>query len=36
MIFDPLYFLYVGPFMLVALWASARVKGTFKRYAKVG
>ena len=30
--FDPWYFLFVGPFMLLAWWASAKVKGTFERY----
>ncbi len=32
--FDPIYFLYVGPFFLLAMWASMRVKGTFARYSK--
>ncbi len=36
MFFDPYYFLFVGPFMLIALFASMRVKSTFHRYAKVG
>jgi len=36
MLFDPLYFLFVGPFMLIAAWASWRVKSTFNRYARVG
>lgn len=36
MFFDPIYFLYVGPFMLIAMWASARVKSTFHKYAQVG
>ena len=35
-IFDPLYLLIVGPTMLVALWASVRVKTTFRRFSKVG
>ncbi|PIE22740.1 MAG: hypothetical protein CSA62_11125 [Planctomycetota bacterium] len=30
--FDPMYFLFVGPFMLLAWWASSKVKGTFRRY----
>ena len=34
--FDPLYFLVVGPFMLVAMWASYRVKSTFHRFSQVG
>ncbi len=33
--FDPLYFLYVGPFLLLALWAQWRVKGTFAKYSEV-
>ncbi|MHC5063351.1 MAG: zinc metallopeptidase [Planctomycetota bacterium] len=35
LIFDPRYFLYVGPFFLLALWASMRVKGTFARYSQL-
>ena len=35
-LFDPLYFLLVGPFMLIAMYASARVKSTFKRFSRVG
>jgi len=34
MFFDPRYFLYVGPFFLLALWANMKVKGTFARYRK--
>ncbi len=34
--FDPLYFLYVGPFLLLALYAQWQVKGTFARYSAVG
>ena len=33
---DPTYLLYVGPFILIALFASMRVKSTFKRFSKVG
>ncbi len=36
MIFDPTYFLIVGPGMLLALWASFKVKSTFKRFSQVG
>jgi len=36
MFFDPLYFLIVGPFLLIAMFASARVKSTFQKYARVG
>jgi len=35
MFFDPTYFLIVGPGMLLALWASFKVKSTFKRYSEV-
>lgn len=34
--FDPVYWLLVGPFMLLALWASFRVKSTFNKYSEVG
>jgi len=36
MFFDPLYFVLVAPGLLLALWASFKVKATFKRYAQVG
>ncbi len=35
MILDPTYFIIVGPGILLALWASFKVKSTFKRYSKV-
>ena len=35
-LFDPMYWLIVGPTMLLALWATWRVKSTFTRYANVG
>ena len=35
-IFDPFYLLIVGPTLLVAAWASLRVKTTFRRFSKVG
>lgn len=35
-LFDPMYWLIVGPTMLVALWASFRVKSTFLRFSNVG
>ena len=35
MFFDPMYFIIVGPGMLLALWASFKVKSTFKRYSGV-
>jgi Zn-dependent membrane protease YugP len=36
MFFDPLYFLIVGPFLILAAIASLRVRTTFHRFAKVG
>ncbi len=35
MIFDPLYFLFLGPALLLSLWASMKVKSNFKRYSRV-
>ncbi len=35
MIFDPMYFLFIGPAMLLALWASFRTKRAFKKYSQV-
>lgn len=35
MIFDPMYLLIVGPGMLLAMWASFKVKRTFKKMSKV-
>lgn len=32
--FDPLYFIIVGPGMLLSLWASFRIKSTFKRWSQ--
>lgn len=34
--FDFNYLLFVGPFMLISLWASWRVKSTFHRFQNVG
>lgn len=34
--FDPMYFVIVGPPMLIALWASWRVKSTFHKFSNVG
>ena len=34
--FDPLYFIIVGPGFLLAMWATWKVKSTFKKYSKVG
>lgn len=36
MIFDPLYFLFLGPALLLSFWASMKVKSNFKRYSRVG
>ena len=33
--FDPLYLLLVAPAFLVAMWAQARVRGTYQKYARV-
>jgi len=35
-LFDPWYWAIVGPTLLIAAWASLRVKTTFARFAKVG
>ena len=35
MIFDPMYFLFLAPGLLLSLWASFRVKSAFKKYSKV-
>jgi Zn-dependent membrane protease YugP len=33
--FDPLYLLFLAPGMLLSLWASFKVKSTFRRYSEV-
>lgn len=33
--FDPLYFAFLIPGVLLSLWASSRVKSTFRRYSQV-
>jgi len=33
---DPNYFIIVGPFLLLAAWASWRVRSVFARYQSVG
>lgn len=33
--FDPSYFLFVGPALLLSLWASFKTKSAFKKYSKV-
>ena len=35
MIFDPIYMVVIGIGMLLSMWASARVKGTFAKFSKV-
>jgi Zn-dependent membrane protease YugP len=35
MIFDPMYFLFVGPALLLALWAQARVKWAYTQASRV-
>ena len=34
--FDPMYWIFIGPAMLIALWASIKVKSTFSKWSKVG
>ncbi|MEZ5974753.1 MAG: zinc metallopeptidase [Planctomycetota bacterium] len=34
--FDPKYFLFVGPGLLLGIWASWKVKSTFNKYSRVG
>jgi Zn-dependent membrane protease YugP len=36
MFFDPLYLLVMIPGLLLSLWASFRVKSTFRKYSQVG
>ena len=33
--FDPTYFFYIAPALLLGLWAQNRLRGTFARYARV-
>lgn len=35
MVFDPIYFLFVGPAMLLALWAQFRVKSAYAEGSKI-
>lgn len=35
MLFDPMYFLFLGPGLLLSVWASFRVKRAFNKYSKV-
>jgi len=32
---DPTYFIFIAPALLLGLWAQARLRGTFSRYARV-
>jgi uncharacterized protein len=34
-LFDPMYFLFVGPGILLSLWATFKVKSTFAKYSEV-
>jgi Zn-dependent membrane protease YugP len=35
-LFDPMYWIIVGPAMLVGLWAQMKVKGAFNKWSQVG
>lgn len=35
MFFEPIYFLFIGPALLLSLWASWRTRSAFKKYSKV-
>ena len=35
MYFDPIYFLFIGPALLLSLWASFRTRSAFNKYSKV-
>ena len=35
MIFDPMYFVFMIPGVILMLWAQSRVKGSYARYSKV-
>ena len=35
MYFDPLYFLFIIPPLLLSMWASWKTKSAFKKYSKV-
>ena len=35
MFFDPLYFLFLAPGILLALWAQARISSTFRRASEI-
>lgn len=33
--FDPMYFLFIGPALLLSLWASFRTKSAFNKYSRI-
>lgn len=35
MIFDPMYFVFIAPALVLSLWASFRTKSAFKKYSRV-
>jgi len=35
MMFDPIYFLFIGPALLLSLWASWRTRSAFNKYSRV-
>jgi len=35
MMFDPIYFVFLAPALLLSLWASFKTKSAFKKYSKV-
>ena len=35
MIFDPMYFLFIAPALLLSLWASFKTKSAFKKFSRV-
>ena len=35
MYFDPMYFIFIAPGLLLSLWASFRVKSAFNKYSQV-
>ncbi len=34
--FDPLFMAFMAPALLISIWASLKVKGTFQRFSRVG
>ena len=35
MMFDPMYFVFMIPGVILMLWAQSRVKGSYAKYSKV-